>query len=217
MRRGLVVGAVVAAAIAIAVAAALSRSVSTGSDAVATIGGERVTRNQLDLMVEHFHEEADREGRPFPKDGTAAFRVVERRALALLLYRLRLEVAAARIGVRVSATAVQQQVAQATSGEQEGATIRAKAEAAFTRGTVRAQLLTQRVFARVTAGVGVTRSDVRAYYRTHRAIYGRTPFRRLAAPIRQQLLATRRNAAMGRWLARAQRIRAEIRDDDLKG
>jgi hypothetical protein len=210
----LVVAGVVAGAV---VVAAISRSGRNGSEAVATVGDGRVTRAQLELMVEHFHEEADREGRPFPDEGTEALRAVQRRALAFLLYRRRLEVAAARIGVHVSDAEVERRLSGSSGGEEEGATIRATAEAAFTRGTVRAQLLTQRVFERVTADVAVPPAVTRAYYRSHRAIYGGTPFRELAGSIRRQLLAERRNLAMSRWLAKAHRIPADIRDEDLKG
>jgi hypothetical protein len=218
MRRSVVVVSVVLGVVAVGiVVAAVSRSGGSGSDAVASVGSRRVTRAQLELMVEHFHEEADAEGRPFPDEGTQAFRAVERRALALLIYRRRLELAAGRIGVHVSRAEVERRLSLSTGGEAEGTTLHAKAEAAFARGTVRAQLLTQRVFDRVTAGVAVPPAVTRAYYRSHRPLYGRTPFRELAASIRRQLLAARRNLAMSHWVAKAERIPAKIGDDELKG
>jgi hypothetical protein len=218
MRRIWLVAAVLVLAAGAAAIYALVRGGGSGNETVATVGRQRVTREQLDLTVDHFHEEADREGRPFPARGTAAFRAVERQSLQLLLYRARLELAAGRIGVRVSREEVERHVPPpaAGGGDEEGPTIRAKAEAAFVRGTVRTQLLTQKVFERVTEGVHVPPAAVRAYYRSHRAIYGRAPFRQLAVSIRRQLVAARRNAVMERWLAKTRRIAADVRDDALK-
>ena len=43
---------------------------------------------------------------------------------------------------------------------------------------------------------------VRAYYQTHRKLYGSTPYARMAAAIHSQLLAQRRNAVLTEWLAK---------------
>ena len=71
MRRLLVVGAVVAAAVIALAVVALVRSGGSGDEAVQTVAGHEITRDDLELAVEHFHEEADREGRPFPASGPA--------------------------------------------------------------------------------------------------------------------------------------------------
>src|SRR3954454_20902146 len=61
MRRLLFVAAVLAgAAVAVAIAA-IVRDDGSGDKTVQNIGGHRITQNQLELTVEHFHEEADRE------------------------------------------------------------------------------------------------------------------------------------------------------------
>src|SRR5436190_5843616 len=70
--RLLVVGAVVAAAVIALAVVALVRSGGSGDEAVQTVAGHEITRDDLELAVEHFHEEADREGRPFPASGPRA-------------------------------------------------------------------------------------------------------------------------------------------------
>jgi hypothetical protein len=220
MKRWVIVAATALAAIAgVAIAAAVSRSGGSGSRVVASVGDQRITRDQLDLTVGHFHEQAEAEGRPFPRAGTRAYRDVERRALALLLDRAKLAVAAGRIGIHVSNDEVEHHLPTAQGGPDadEGPAVRTKAEAAFVRGTVRAQLLTEKVFRRVTREVAVSPAAVRAYYSAHRAIYGRARFSELAISLRRQLVSARRNAAMNRWLAAARRMPAEIRDAALKG
>jgi len=218
VRRLLAVAVVLAVAVGAAVGLALARRHDDGNPTVAQVGGDRITRHQLDLMVEHFHEEADREGRPFPDSGTGAFRRVEQQSLAFLVDRARLEVAAARAGIHVDNAEVRRRLGASAGGEEDsGAAVRAEGEAAFARGTARAQLLTEKVFARLTAHVTVAPAAVRAYYLGHRAQYGRTPFRSLAPAIRRQLLSARKNALLAAWLRRARAIPAEIRDKSLKG
>jgi len=197
--------AVVASAVALAIVAvavvAVVKSRGNSTKPVATVAGREISRDELELTVEHFHEEADREGKPFPAQGTHGYRQVEKLALGLLVDRASIEAAAARIGVHVSDAQVDARLSAGT-GENEGGDIRIKAEAAFLRSTARNQLVTEGVYRKVTAGVLVRPSEVRAYYRDHRALYGGTPFARVAPAIRSQLLSARKNAAMARWLAK---------------
>ena len=200
-----------------AAAVAIARRHGGGDPTVATVDGERITRNQLELMVQHFHEEADAEARPFPASGTGARRRVERQSLAFLLDRAKLEVAAARIGVHVDDAEVERRLRAAAPGGEAGEAVQTKAAAAFARSTTRAQLVTEKVFERVTARVSVGPAAARAYYRTHRAQYGSVPFRELAPSIRRQVLSARKNAAMARWVARARTLHAVIADRAFAG
>jgi len=198
VRRVAVVASVVAV-VAVAVVAVV-KSRGDGDKPVATVAGHEISGNELELTVEHFQEEADREGRPFPAKGTQGYRQVEKLALCLLVDRASIEAAAARIGVHVTDAQVEARLT-AGNGEDEDGESGAEAEA-FLRATARNQLITEGVFRKVTAGVLVRPGDVRAYYRDHRALYGGTPFARVAPAIRSQLLSARKNAAMAGWLAK---------------
>jgi hypothetical protein len=219
-RRAVAVAAVVAAAAAAAVVVALFRSGGHGSEVVARVGGQPITRRQLDLMVDHFHEEADTEGRPFPKNGSPQLTVVKRQALKLLVARAQDELAAGKLGVHVSATDVARRVAAGGGGETgsgETGSIRVAAEAAFVRSTAREQLVTERVYRKLTAGMRVSRAAALTYYRGHSALYAPKSFEDLRQAIESQLLAARKNARFRRWLAGARSVRVEIRDESLKG
>jgi SurA-like protein len=185
--------------VALAVVAVV-RSGRSGDKTIQTVGGHKITRDDLDLTVEHFHEEADREGRPFPAKGTREYKSVERIALGLLIDRAAIQVAAAHLGVHVSAAQVRAETA-GTGKSEEGGDIRVKAEAAFGRATARTQLAEEGVSRTLTAGLTVPSSAVRAYYRAHARLYGSTPYARIAPTIRSQLLGQRRNAVLARWLA----------------
>jgi SurA-like N-terminal domain len=97
VRRLLVVGAIVAAAVIALAVVAVVRSSESGDKTVQTVGGHQITRDDLELAVEHFHEEADREGRPFPAKGTGEYKSVERIALGLLIDQAAIQAAAVRL------------------------------------------------------------------------------------------------------------------------
>jgi hypothetical protein len=191
---------VAAALVALAVVAVV-RSGGSGDETVQTVSGREITRDDLDLAVEHFHEEADREGRPFPAKGTRGYKGVERIALGLLIDQAAIQAAAARLRVHVSEAQVRARTAGSGESE-EGGDVRVKAEAAFARATARTQLAEEGVSRKLTADLTVPPSAVRAYYRTHRKLYGSTPYARIAPAIRSQLLAQRRNAVLASWLAK---------------
>jgi hypothetical protein len=201
VRRLLIVTAVVAAAVVALVVVAVVRSGGSGDKTVQTVGGHKITRDDLELTVEHFHEEADREGRPFPAKGSAEYKRVERIALGLLIDQAAIQNAAAHLGVHVSDAQVRSRTANQREDD-EGGDVRVKAEATFAHATARTQLAEEGVARTLTAGLTVPPSAVRAHYRTHRRLYGSTPYARIAPSIRSQLLAERRNAVLTSWLAK---------------
>ncbi|HEX6680091.1 MAG TPA: SurA N-terminal domain-containing protein [Gaiellaceae bacterium] len=201
MRRLLVVAAAVGVAVVALAVVAVVRNGGDGDETVQTVAGHEITRDDLELAVEHFHEEADREGRPFPAKGTRGYRSVEKIALGLLIDQAAIQAAAARLGVDVSEAQVRARTAGSGESE-EGGDVRVKAEAVVARATARTQLAKEEAARRLTAGLTVPPSAVRAYYQAHRKLYGSTPYVRIAPAIRSQLLAQRRNAVLAGWLTK---------------
>jgi hypothetical protein len=120
-----------------------------GDTMVAEVGGQQVTQQQLDALVQHFRREAQQEGKDFPEQGTAGFVQLRNQLLGLLVYRTELREAADRLGVKVSEDEVSKRLAAPVSGEQEGGT----GGDTFPRDSVVTQLLTEGIFARVTRNV----------------------------------------------------------------
>jgi len=110
---------------------------------VAHVGEEAITHSELDTAVDHFRDEALAEGRSFPQKGSDEYRVVERQALGLLVYRAEIVQSAGKLGVPVSESEVQQRMS--AGGEDEG-------DSAFGRDTLTAQLAYEHIYRRVTAG-----------------------------------------------------------------
>jgi len=202
VRRLIIVASVLVVAVAAGAIVAAVRSTGGSDKTVQSVAGKKITANDLELTVEHFHEEADREGKPFPAKDTAAYKRVEKVALGLLVDQASIRTAARKLGVQVTEAQVDAK-ASAPSGEsEEGGDIRVEAEAAFGRASARTQLITEAVARKLTAGVTVSGAAVHAYYRSHRALYGSTAYARVAPAIRSQLLSARKNAVLTRWLAK---------------
>jgi hypothetical protein len=116
-----------------------------GDDTVATVGGDGITAKQLDALVAHFREEAKREGKSFPEEGSAAFRAQRNQLLGLLVYRAELQQAAGRLGVEVSESDVAKRLPAREQELDSGGDT-------FAFDTVENQIRLERLFARVTQG-----------------------------------------------------------------
>jgi SurA N-terminal domain len=146
-----------------------------GDKTVADVGGQKVTQQQLDALVQHFRREAQQEGKDFPEEGTTTFVQLRNQLLGLLVYRAELKQGAERLGVTVSDAELSKRLAAAPSGgEEEGD---AKGDT-FARDSAEAELLKEEIAAKVTRG-----------------ITGKTLAERSA----------RRNEALAKFLARLQR------------
>jgi hypothetical protein len=201
IRRAAVVAAVLLVAVAAIGVAALVRSRGSGDKTIQTVAGNKITQHDLELTVEHFHEAADREGNPFPAKGTDGYKRVEQIALGLLIDQASIRAAAAKLGVNVTEAQVDARTGRSTGESEEGGNIRVEAEAAFGRASTRTQLITAAVSRKLTTGIAVRDAAVRDYYRSHRDLYGTTPYARVAPDIRSQLLSARKNAVLAHWLA----------------
>jgi SurA-like protein len=146
-----------------------------GDKTVAEVGGQKVTQQQLDALVQHFRREAQSEGKDFPAEGTATFLQQRNQLLGLLVYRTELKQGAERLGVTISGDELSKRLAAAPAGgEEEGDTN----GDTFARDSAEAELLKEGIAANVTRG-----------------ITGKTLAERSA----------RRNEALAKYLARLQR------------
>jgi DNA-directed RNA polymerase specialized sigma24 family protein len=90
-----------------------------GSRALARVGDRSISRSDVELLLEHADEEARTERRSFPAADSDAYRALEREALAILVSRAQLEVAARRIGISVSAQEVSHALGRAAPRHKE--------------------------------------------------------------------------------------------------
>jgi hypothetical protein len=131
------------------IALALTGCEGDGDTAVAHVGNQTITKEQLEQTVEHFDEEAKREGKPFPKEDSPGFGDAQDRLLALLVYRAELADRADSLGLKVDDDLVERRLEAGGNGE-EGEDEEGKA---FARESVRAQLFYEALYRKVTASV----------------------------------------------------------------
>jgi hypothetical protein len=134
------------------IAACAACGSSDSGDPVAHVEGLPITRGQLDATVEHFAEEADREGRPFPKKGSDGYESVQRQLLALLVYRAEIVQSARRLGAPVTEEEVERRLKGASSDEGDE-----DSEGTFAQEILRAQIAYEHVYEKVTVRVPTAR------------------------------------------------------------
>jgi hypothetical protein len=96
---------------AAATAAAALLLAGCGSSAtLARVGGESITKAQVDQLVARGKDEAGREDRAFPSSGSPAYRAIQQEALGMLVTQAQVEAAAKRLGIAVTDAQVQANV-----------------------------------------------------------------------------------------------------------
>jgi SurA-like protein len=140
-----------------------------GSDTVARVGDEKIREADVEKVVEHFEEEFQREGREFPADGTPEHHALAKNVLALIVFRVQLEQAAAKLDVRVDDEEVEARFKPAEDAEAEGQGEGAAGEAYF-ENVIRTQLVREKVARKLgslealNAWVAKARKDIAVEY-----------------------------------------------------
>jgi parvulin-like peptidyl-prolyl isomerase len=171
-----VVLALIAAALAGTAAAQAPPTVPP--DAIAIVRDQPVPRADYDRTLAQTRRSYARSNRPFPEEGTPEFERLKHAVVDFLVQRATFEVKARELGLALPDAAVDERIAQIKRQyyggserrfqeqlRQQGITIE------DVRRDVRAQLVQQWLYARVTAGITVADGEVAAYFRTHRREY----------------------------------------------
>jgi hypothetical protein len=195
---------------------ALPLGCGSSDEPLATVNGERIEHEDVESLIEFYKGRAEaREGEAEEKGKEKVSHAQEVGALQVLVQREALEQKAKELGVSVDPDAVDklaEQLKGPESARREREEKREENEKAVEeqiRETARAQLLYAALHRRVTRNVRVPRSQVVAYYRSHRASYptrpGNLPPRSAEQTIRRGLTATACDKAMARFVARVHR------------
>jgi hypothetical protein len=172
----------------------------------ATVDGTTISMQRVDALIRHAQREAQREGKHFPPKGSDEYKLLQRQALDLIVYHEELEQSAGSLGITVT----EQQLEAGGRGLREseaGGVANDPGEETFWRESFRGQLLYRRIFQRLTRGIRASDREIRADYRARADLYrlqGRS-FAQARRSIKANLISTKRNAAMARWVARMRR------------
>ena len=183
--------ALVVAAVVVAVALVRERG---KSEVAARVGGTTISAAEVDLVLNHARDEAGYEGKDFPVEGTPLHRALRRQALDLLVYHEELAQRATELGLELPAADLAPSAGVEVGSDPDAG------DRVFVRQSVRGAQLYRKIYDRVTRDVSVSDAELRGYLRVHPE-QGHIP----RTQIRRNLLDTKRNAVMARWLARMKR------------
>jgi parvulin-like peptidyl-prolyl isomerase len=173
--------AVLFAALALAFVAAGCGGTSTaslGSDDVAIAGSQEITKEQFQSLMGRAKTSYDAQKRPFPKPGTAEYEQLKSQAIAFLLQRAEFAQEAEDRGIKITDDQVDKRIEKLKkqfyggSDQRYNQTLkRAGLNEEQGRLEVRAALINEELFKKVTEDVKVSEKDIRSYYDTHKTQY----------------------------------------------
>ena len=155
----------------------------------AVIGGEHITRVDLDRRLGQAKCSYDLQKRAFPKAGSQEYQAIQSQILQNLVQRVQIAQKAPGLGVTVTDKQVEDQLAslkkQYFGGDEKKYLAELKKQCvtdAEVHTDIRANLLSDAVYKKVTVGAKVTEADAKAYYDGHTVQYT-TPQTRVVSHI----------------------------------
>ena len=146
--------------------------------AVAVVDGEEISKAEFDELLGRAKTSYEQNKRPFPKVGTPEYKTVQSQAVQYLVQQEKYRQKAEDLDVEVSEKEiddrlkqVKQQYFQGSEAEfqknikEQGLTVEQ------IRGEIESQLLSEKIYAKVTEEVKVTDDEVTDYYNKHKADY----------------------------------------------
>ena len=162
---------------------------SVPSDAVAEVNGQTITQEQFDALLAQAKKSYASTKRKWPAAGTTAYDTLKNQAVAYLVQREEFKQEAEKLDVTVSDADVEKRLEkikkQYFGGSEKRYAEQLKKQGlddAQVRDDIRAQLVQEKIFKKVTNGVKVTDAQVKKYYDEHQSQYG-TPEQRDVAHI----------------------------------
>jgi parvulin-like peptidyl-prolyl isomerase len=183
-KRLLAVCAVALAAAALA-AGCGSSNPSVGANDVAVVGDQSISKDQFDNLMDQAKRNYAANKQPWPETGTQQYVALRKQAMQFLVQRAEFEQKAADLGINVTDSDVDKQLATIKSqyfgkGGKCDATCEKKFAAEMkkqnlsidqVRDDVRASVVQNKIYEKVTAGATVSDKEVSDYYKKNKAQY----------------------------------------------
>ncbi|HET9323298.1 MAG TPA: peptidylprolyl isomerase [Gaiellaceae bacterium] len=152
---------------------------SVPANSVAVVGDQTIPKSEFDDLIAYAKRSYEAQKRPFPKVGTPEYVQLRDQAMRFLVQRTQFEVKADELGIDVSDDAVDKRIDQYIKERHGGDKKKFEAELkqqglspAQARGIIRANLIQEAIFNKVTKDVKVSDQDVKNYYDKNKAQYG---------------------------------------------
>ena len=186
-----------ALALALAVAGCGGGSKKVPADAVAVVDGQEVARSDYDALLTQAKKSYKNQKRDFPKAGSQEFQTLKNQAVQFLVQREQFEQEAKALDVKITDKQVDARLEQIQKqyfgGDKKKFNAQLKAQGlteAQVRNDIRAQIISEKIFAEVTGDVKVTDKQVEDYYNKNKSQYSQPESRE----VRHILVKTRAQA-----------------------
>jgi foldase protein PrsA len=146
--------------------------------AVAVVGDQEISKAEFDALMDRARTAYKQQKRPFPKTGTPEYKALQNQALQYLVQQAKYEQKADDLDVKVSDKEVddrlKQVIQQYYGGDQK------KYEAGLKqqditekdlRSQIKNQLISEKIYDKVTQGVKVSDKEISDYYSAHKKDY----------------------------------------------
>jgi parvulin-like peptidyl-prolyl isomerase len=157
-----------------------------GSDDAAVVGSTPITKVQFQSLMDRAAKSYAAQKRAFPKPGTTEYEQLKGQAITFLIQRAEFQQEADNMGIKVTSDQVDKRIEQLKKQFYGGSDARYK-KALTQQGLtedqakdeVRAQIISEELFKKVTADVKVAPAAVKAYYTSHKSQYGQPETRQV--------------------------------------
>jgi foldase protein PrsA len=164
-----------------------SSSKNVPQDAIAIVGSQTITKAEYNDLLESAKRTAEARKQSFPKVGTSEYKTLSDQAVTYLVQESELEQKAKDLGVSVTDKDVQSRIDQIKkqyfSNDQKKYEAGLKAQGLTEQALeqdLHAQILSERLYAKVTANVTVADAAVKSYYDSHTSTYNVPATRQVA-------------------------------------
>ena len=152
---------------------------SVPSNSVAVVGDQSIPKSEFDDLITYAQRSYEAQKRPFPKVGTPEYVQLRDQAMTFLIQRTQFEVKANELDIDVSDEAVDKRIDQYIKERHQGDQKKFDAElksqglsSEQARDIIRANLVQEAIFNKVTKDVKVTDEQAKAYFDKNKAQYG---------------------------------------------
>jgi parvulin-like peptidyl-prolyl isomerase len=153
-------------------------SASLESNDVAVVGDQQVTKDDLTNLLDRAKKSYAAEKRPFPKPGTSAYNTLQGQAVTYLLQRAEFAQKAADMGIDISDKQIDDRIDQLKKQFYKGSE-KTYEEALKKQGLtpeqarqeVKAQLISEALYNKITSKVHVSDSAIASYYNANKSVY----------------------------------------------
>ena len=156
------------------------------SSDVAVVGGTTISQAEFTDLMATAQQSFKAQKRAFPKKGTAQYTTIKTQAVNLLVQQAEREEKARALGITISDKQIQTRLDQIKKqyfgGKESTYQTQLKKQGlsdAQVRRDIKAQLISEALFAKVTVGVTVSTAEVHAYYKAHPQLYAQPESRQV--------------------------------------